>query len=57
MSEFTLTEKQDKGSNLDQPATAFFGDQPEASADFGPHIAAKFLHQVYVNFSGRVCKL
>ena len=28
----------------------FFGNQPEAPADFGLHIVAKFLHQVHVNF-------
>ena len=40
----------------------FFGDQPEALADFGLHIIAKFPHQVH--FSGCahkpcdcVCKL
>ena len=34
----------------------FFGDQPEALADFGLHIVAKFPHQVHLNFSGCACK-
>ena len=34
----------------------FFGNQPEALADFGLHIIAKLPHQVHVNFSGHTHK-